>query len=293
MEFSAFDEGRVIQNNIPMSVQCVLQNCKGTTVHRLHYHDYIELLYAVKGDRLVNVGGEMIDMPEGSVVIIPAGAVHDTANKTAAPCVEFCIKFLPEILYSSEQSVTELEYSIPYIFEHFGTQRRFDKALLKNTRIPQTLEYIMQEHQNKAFGYELAIRSGILQIFAWILRYWQQNAGAEVPDMTGEMVQILLKAKDYVQKNYADANLNAAARHCGLSYSYFSRVFHKVEGIPFSAYVNRVRINQSMRLLATTDLSITEIALQTGFSSTSYYIKTFRSLKNISPNQFRKMVSKN
>ncbi len=293
MEVTAFDEGRTVRNNIPLPVECVLQNCKNTSLKRLHYHDYIELLYAVKGDRVVNVGGELVDLSEGTVVIVPAGSVHATANQTEAPCVEFCIKFLPVILYSSEQSVTELEYSIPYVFEHFGHQYRFGKELLKNTRIPQTLEYIMQENQNKAFGYELAIRSGILQIFAWILRYWQENAEGEVPNMTDEMVQILLKAKEYVQQHYAEANLNDVARYCGLSYSYFSRVFHRVEGIPFSAYVNRVRINQSMRLLATTKLSVTDIAMQTGFSSTSYYIKTFRSKKNISPNQFRKMVSKN
>ncbi len=293
MEAKAFDEGRSVQNNIPLSVQCILHTSKNTLLQRLHYHDYIELLYTVKGNRVVNVGGEVMDMPEGTVVIVPAGVVHAVANKTEAPCVEFCIKFLPEILYSSEQSVTELEYSIPYVFEHFGHQRCFDKELLKNTRIPQTLEYIIQEQQNKAFGYELAIRSGILQIFAWILRYWKENAESEVPNMTDEMVQTLLKAKDYVQQHYAETNLSDVAKHCGLSYSYFSRVFHRVEGIPFSAYVNRVRINQSMRLLATTKLSVTDIAMQTGFSSTSYYIKNFRSQKNISPNQFRKMVSKN
>lgn len=292
MNRNAFDEGRVVQNNIPMPVQCVLQNCKGITLHRLHYHDYIELLYAVKGDRVVNADGEVFDMPEGSVVIIPAGMVHATANKDATPCTEFCIKFLPEILYSSEQSVTELEYSIPYVFGNFSTQRRFDKKLLKDTRIPQTLEYIMQEHQNKAFGYELAIRSGILQIFAWILRYWHSNAGSQVPQFTGETAAILAKARRFVAENYANVTLDAVAKHCGLSYSYFSRLFNRTAGVRLSEYINQVRINQSMKLLASTNLSITDIALQTGFSSTSYYIKTFRGLKSISPNQFRRLVSK-
>ena len=56
----------------------------------------------------------------------------------------------------------------------------------------------------------------------------------------------------------------------------------------FSDYVNRERIRHSSRLLASTDLSVTEIALAVGFSTTSYYIQVFKKLQGISPLQFRK-----
>ena len=56
----------------------------------------------------------------------------------------------------------------------------------------------------------------------------------------------------------------------------------------FSHYVTLKRINHTMKELVLTEKSITEIALAAGFSSPSYYIHTFRRMKNLSPRQFRK-----
>lgn len=60
----------------------------------------------------------------------------------------------------------------------------------------------------------------------------------------------------------------------------------------FTKYVNLARVNQSMKELALTDKSVTEIALAMGFTSAGYYIQTFRRLKNMTPRQFRKAFSR-
>lgn len=75
---------------------------------------------------------------------------------------------------------------------------------------------------------------------------------------------------------------------CHMSYSYFSRMFKKVVHRSFREYLNYIRISKSELLLATTDLSITDIAMQTGFSTSSYFIQQFKLYKKISPKQFRK-----
>ncbi|MCY7597333.1 helix-turn-helix domain-containing protein, partial [Bacillus altitudinis] len=53
-------------------------------------------------------------------------------------------------------------------------------------------------------------------------------------------------------------------------------------------YVNEYRIQQSLILLQKTDLNITEIAYQVGFSSTSYFISIFKRVKNTTPLSYRK-----
>lgn len=286
----AFDEGRKKVNNLPLAVQCLLMsgNEPQKRWQRLHYHDYIELLYPVKGDYEVNLNGTVHQMPEGSVFIVNAGEQHATFAKTGDRSL-FCIKFLPQVLYSSEQTVTEMEQTIPFVFENLGSKRCFLKDELTDTGIPEVFHEIIKENTEQRFGYELAIRSGVLKVFSWIIRFWHEHGAGDTAEKT-KGLELIARVKEYVEQNLADVTLSEVARVCGLSYSYLSRTFKRVAQMSFSDYVNFARVNASMKLLATTDRNITDIALTCGFSSTSYYIYTFKKLKNISPNGFRKMM---
>ncbi len=286
----AFDEGRKKVNNLPLAVQCLLMNGNEPQKRwpRLHYHDYIELLYPVKGDYEVNLNGTVYPLPEGSMFIINAGEQHTTFAKSSDRSL-FCVKFLPQVLYSSEQTVTEMEQTIPFVFENFGSKRCFLKEELADTGIPEVFKEIIKENTEQRFGYELAIRSDVLKIFAWVIRFWHENGTGEQAEKT-KGLELISKVKEYIHQNLSDVTLYDVAKMCGLSYSYLSRTFKRVAQMSFSDYVNFARVNASMKLLATTDRNITDVALTCGFSSTSYYIYTFKKLKNISPNGFRKMM---
>ena len=69
----------------------------------------------------VNVCGKEYLMTENTAVIINSGEPHCTAGDGDRTLL--CIKFLPQVLFSSEQTVTGLEYLIPYIFENLKIKR--------------------------------------------------------------------------------------------------------------------------------------------------------------------------
>lgn len=286
-----FDEGITQINNRPLPVECLLMHGGRSQAapnwERLHYHQYIELLYVVDGHYEAYITNSTVDMPRRSMAIINAGELHSTRTLDEHNTL-LCIKFIPQILYSSEQTVTEMEYSIPYVFEHFSFARCFEEEALRGSPVPDAFRRIQKEHEARDFGYELAIRAEVLRIFAWVIRSWYNAAGRKAIPLDPGAAEIVSKIRRYVREHFCDATLSGAADYCGLSYSYLSRVFNRYMKMSFSGYVNLERINQSMRQLATTDMSVTEIALSLGFSSTSYYIKTFRRLKHISPTQFRK-----
>ena len=287
------NEGIKRQNNIPLPIQClIMPSWEESNWVYSHYHEYIELLYVLEGEYEVLLEGEITHLPEKSMFVVQAGEAHETRQLGKKQTL-LCIKFLPQILYSSEQSVTELEYSIPYVFENFSKCRKFDAAVLKDTFIPQVFEEICQEKKAEKFGYELALRSHVLRIFLWLMRYWHERAGDLQLTMPNRKVAVLLqKTREYVKECYQTVTLSEVAQKCGVSYGYFSRVFNQYMKMSFSDYVNRERINHSLKLLTFTDLSITEVALTVGFSTTSYYIQMFKKYKSISPNRFRKMFGK-
>jgi AraC-like DNA-binding protein len=69
----------------------------------------------------------------------------------------------------------------------------------------------------------------------------------------------------------------------GLSYSYFSRSFKRVMGMSFKKYLNMIRVNRAEQMLITGDHSVSEVAIECGYNSISYFISVYRSLKGTTP----------
>lgn len=289
-----------MKNNIPLPIECLIMDNpeREDTWERshMHYHEYIEILYPLQGDYGVLVNNEELRLTEHSLIIIDGMVPHTTRpiHATDNSHTLFCVKFLPQVLYSSKQSVTEMEYTIPYVFRQLNGCHLFDRVALENSGISEEIAYITKETQNNAFGYELALRSGVLRIFTWILRYWHEHS--EHPEYfipNNSASQMLQTTQKYVEANIQTATLEGAANACGLSYSYFSRTFRAYMRMSFTNYLNLARTNQAMRLLATTEKEITEIAYEVGFSSSSHFIQIFKKHKYTTPKQFRKMCASN
>ena len=69
---------------------------------------------------------------------------------------------------------------------------------------------------------------------------------------------------------------------------YLSRLFRRVTGQSIVDYINNRRIDAARRLLKNTELSISDIAEQTGFASAAHFRRVFRDVMGISPLQYRK-----
>ena len=78
------------------------------------------------------------------------------------------------------------------------------------------------------------------------------------------------------------------AAEAGFSTAYFSRLFKAQLGVPFSEYLTNVRIRHVQELLAQTDKSISEIALETGSCNGDYLAARFKQKVCMTPSAFRK-----
>lgn len=87
-------------------------------------------------------------------------------------------------------------------------------------------------------------------------------------------------------------SLNEAAALCHISSSYFSRLFTKETGRVFTAYTALLKLEWAKQLLEKTDLSITQISDELGFSDPGYFIKIFKKYEQITPLIYRKYIRK-
>lgn len=99
-----------------------------------------------------------------------------------------------------------------------------------------------------------------------------------------KVVSVLL----YVNENYKQkCLLYDASASVGFDYAYISKLFKKSIGITYNQYVNYLRIQDSKRLLKTSEKTISEIALECGFLSLRVFNRKFSEIEGITPSAYR------
>jgi len=87
-----------------------------------------------------------------------------------------------------------------------------------------------------------------------------------------------------------DVSLDELAAEARLSPFHFARMFKQSVGVPPRVYLTRLRVEKACELLEHTDLSITEIALEVGYSSNQVLARAFLKHMRLSPSDYRRAV---
>ena len=103
-----------------------------------------------------------------------------------------------------------------------------------------------------------------------------------------ELLRRLLRAKDRMDAaSHEEWPVGRLARVSGASEAHFARSFKEAFGVPPHRYLLTRRIERATALLRDTDLSITEIAFQTGWNSLGTFGRTFRDVTGENPRTIR------
>ena len=114
------------------------------------------------------------------------------------------------------------------------------------------------------------------------------DGGKTVSDTT---LNNIISVMDYIKNNLTadDLSQSAMAERAGLNKDYFSRAFKEVTGMNFSKWINAIRVEKAVSLLPEESLSLTEIAMLSGFKSIPSFNRVFVEYKGVPPSKFRKM----
>ena len=93
---------------------------------------------------------------------------------------------------------------------------------------------------------------------------------------------------EYIRKEYMnDISLDSASEALDMSPSYIGLVFRKVGGTSFLKYLTDIRMEETKRLLITTELTLREIGQQVGIENQNTLIRTFKKATGVTPGQYR------
>ena len=249
----------------------------------MHWHIECEIVRVKRGVFRLYVDDARITAKEDDVVFIARGAIHggepegcvyecvvfDAALMGGAPCAE---ALSPLISRSAHVRGSELEGG-----EEFGrqTDRLFE---------------FMREGTD----------SGLLQAVGCLYLLYGQLAALRMSGSTHSEIlakrrktEQLKPALEYIESHYGQhVSLDALARLTGLSPKYFCRAFRNVAHRSPIDYLNFYRVECAAALLASSDLTVAEVAYHCGFNDSSFFIKQFRRYKDMTPGEYRETLNR-
>ena len=128
------------------------------------------------------------------------------------------------------------------------------------------------------------------ELFQCLGRLQQEQLEAVCQRRHSDAIRPIRMAKQYVQEHYSQPiTLESVCEVAGFSPSYFSALFKKETGEGFAKYLTRVRMEKAKELLQQTNLPVSEICAQVGYSDLKHFTQNFKKETNLNPGQYRKL----
>ncbi len=120
--------------------------------------------------------------------------------------------------------------------------------------------------------------------------YWQ-SLGVDVDNSSKRSIEN--EIVKYIEEHYVEQlSPYDVAKSLNISYSSLAKKMQETNGYGFNKTLNKVRVEEAKRMLATTDKNVTEIALECGFYNVCYFIKTFKTFTGTTPKKFKALQQK-
>lgn len=252
-----------------------------------HWHEEFEFELLVEGEAIFAVGEEYHEIHAGEGVFINSSRIHGCWKKEGGECKFRTVVFHPNLIADSPDSVFYQKYlrNIINNFEFNGVL--ISKGMPEYTELLTYAEKAWNVGVNEPFGYEFEMRNLLSKIICILYKEIECDVPKydEKKHRDNERIKIMLK---YIHDNmHEQITVKDIARSAAISESECLRCFHATIKTTPIQYMRRYRISQSAKLLLTTDDKISSIAKACGFDDMSYFAKTFKEIKSVTPNKYR------
>lgn len=252
-----------------------------------HWHYEVQICLVTQGATIFRTPlGETL-VSEGEGFFINSGILHAPIPGSGGNNVYICVNFRPDFLHGSLNSIIRRSYVDP-VLSNSALQAFALKEVPWQKEICRSLKRLAEVAQQQNYGYEIEMRNLVSHIWQLIVVNNRDcvEKHAKNTFIDNQRVKTLQK---YIQQNYMDQiTLADIAEACHVSRSECCRVFKRVTGTTPIAYLCKIRISQSIKMLSCSTLSISEIAHSVGFESSSYYTVCFKAELDCTPKEYRR-----
>lgn len=248
-----------------------------------HIHHEYEMILLTSVPKQVFIGEEELVLNKGDIILINSLVPHKIFTRTSSTWV------LLQFDISSEGNLFE-ELKLNGILGATNTPYTiFKQGDPLNKELTDCIFKIKSESKEKKGYYDYFIKSYLYELIALLYRHGILTDYNKFLEQIPHLLPVLKYISEHYSEHISLTNVSAVAN---MHSSYFCKVFKNALGVSFVEYLNLVRISIAKKLLEETQKNVTEIAFEVGFSSVSYFIKTFKKYNSHSPNKYKALLEK-
>ncbi len=257
--------------------------------YAVHWHPAVEMVIPLENIYTVIARQETYALNPGDIFIIPSGELH----RLIAPETGKRLIYLFDLDLLSR--IRGYSYLTSFLSQPVLINKNNCRPIYKEEAT--IISQLCRDYFSDDSLREMMIYSHLLAFFVNYVRYRVSLETSSGHNATGgarqkDLMEKFNKVFDFLDEHYAeDITLEKIADLAGFSKFHFSRLFKQCSGYNFYDYVCYRRIKAAETLLMTPSNSITEVALQSGFSSLSTFNRTFKKIKGCTPSEYRNLFS--
>lgn len=234
----------------------------------IHMHRHPEFVFVRSGRLLIERNGHTEEALPGSFALIPSNCPHSYSTPDVSD-VDVCI-FSEDIVPAFSNEVRG---------------KKAEKTVFTCKKSVQ--DFVCSEILDRDMKIDFfLLKAGL---YAMLNEYLAQVSFSKMDTQNEIVTDRLIR---YVTENFMEnISLKTAAEALGYEEHYLSRCFHSLIPIHFSKYVNLYRVDAANELMQTSDLSISEIALESGFQSLRSFNRVYLEITGRTPRSRRKEIS--
>ncbi|MGN1095370.1 MAG: helix-turn-helix domain-containing protein, partial [Eubacteriales bacterium] len=237
----------------------------------MHWHSAYEFLMILDGECSITTD-KTVTYKEDDLVLINAYEPHSLISKEGAVILALQVR---DTVFGDEGG-----FNIDSVLNS-GADYSTVKSIMAR---------LIKLHSEKVPGYDILMQSLILRLkYEIVSKYRSDESGAEKFRTYKKHIAKLSGVLDYIQKNYhSEISLAKTANEFFFSAAYLSRLFEKTMGITFKKYIDSLRFTEALGLLLSTDMSIDDVAMKSGFPNTRAFVSMHKEAYGCLPSEHRK-----
>lgn len=266
---------------------CILKNPPSSDT--ADSHSFFEIDCLISGHCTIRLEQHSFSLAPGSFCFIPPGKSHSLQMEK--DCCLYQLLLSPDIL---EQL---LAFSFDNnIFAQFFLQAVFSKTsggflicTPADSDSPSALildSIYLENKKTDAYSNRMLFHLFLTLLYQLMRSY--QNTLYDCPD-TAKSAHMAVIAR-YLMQNYKTASLSGLADQLNYSLSYCSRFVVENTGYTFKQLQKKIRMQKAVTCLLTSDMQLSEIAEQLGYSSPENFMKVFKQEYGLTPTQYRERM---
>jgi len=259
-----------------------------------HHHSAFEISYIKSGRGVYRIGGREIDIRAGDIYLFSTNEVHCiTEIHDSRPMVLLNIHFEPRFIWSPSGNALDESFLRIFLDRGEGFSNRLDRNNPTTDEIAALILRMQKEAEEKPEAYELMIKTYLLNILVLLIRNYNYVSASNSTSLHSEKLLNMEAALNFIDKNIeTPLTLDGLAQRAGMSRTYFSAVFKKLNGLTPWEYIGLKRIEKAKHLLRTTDRSVLDISLDCGFNNISYFNRLFKKTTGLNPVEYKNRTPK-